>query len=743
MISQKDFLELIEAKEKYETFFRKAPLPFQSLDKDGRFLDVNELWLQIMGYEREEVIGHWFGDFLFDEKQRNEYSKNFALFKKQGFVQNIQFKMKKKDSSPIFVSFDGKIAYDDHGHFKQTYCIFRDITQEKKLQEEIEQINWLLTRDTEDLYKTSKRQSYGDLSTLNTNRTILDSVGKETLEKMAGETMDLLETSIAIYERNGDYAIGLFTSGWCQLLDNQSRKLCGDLSNQKALNCGKWICHESCWAHSKKAIETGKIVDSTCAGGIRLYIVPIFAGENVIGAFSIGYDNPPDDLGILQSLSKKFHTPLEELIEKKEAYRKRPPYIIEIAKKKIRMTAKLIGIIVQEKITEKKLRQSESMAREASQAKSVFLANMSHELRTPLNGIIGFSEILKTTPLDDEQKGFLDIVCASAKHLTEIIADILDFSRIEAGKLELSPKKTTLRKLIDDTCSIVRFRAETKGVSLNHSIERQVPQTVTVDGPRLRQILVNLLSNAVKFTDEGSVQLSVRLLERQQGKARLLFKVTDTGMGIKEKDRATIFDPFHQADMSTSKKAEGTGLGLAIVKDLLERMDSSLKLESGFGEGSSFYFELLLPCEEEQSDNLVEKKGSINRNKGSAFKNKKVLIVEDNPGNMKYFKTALVMFSKDLEIIEAEDGKKAYHLYRKHKPDLILMDIIMPEIDGYQATAMIRNQDQHIPIIAMTAKALKEDRDTYLVCGMNDYITKPVSLDQLFETLKKYLGEFE
>ena len=156
MIPRQRFFELMEEKEKYETFFRKAPLPFQSLDEAGRFMDVNEIWLDILGYERKEVIGQWFGDFLFDLKQRKDFAKNFALFKKKGFIYNVQFKMKKKDTNPLFVSFDGKIAQDENGKFKQTYCIFRDITQEKKLQQEIEQIKWLLTRNTDDLYKKSE-----------------------------------------------------------------------------------------------------------------------------------------------------------------------------------------------------------------------------------------------------------------------------------------------------------------------------------------------------------------------------------------------------------------------------------------------------------------------------------------------------------------------------------------------------------------------------------------------------------
>ena len=410
--------------------------------------------------------------------------------------------------------------------------------------------------------------------------------------------------------------------------------------------------------------------------------------------------------------------------------------------KTAKTVAKFCSIALQKSRLITQLTQEKEKAVDANRAKSTFLANMSHELRTPLNGIIGFSEILKNTELNHDQQGFVDTVHSSAMHLSDVITDILDFSRIEAGKFELHPENTSLKELVEKTISIISQKARQKGLALNLSYGEQLPQTVFVDGPRLRQILLNLLSNAVKFTDSGSVHLTIKLLQRHSDSALLLFRVDDTGRGIKQEDQTRVFEPFHQTDMSSSKSAEGTGLGLAIIKEILEKMDSTLKLQSVYGEGSTFSFELLVSCEPSQTTGTNQTFAERTEDQ-SSFKYKKVLIVEDNTVNMNYAQTILSMFSKDIQILMAKDGNEAYHVFLEHAPDLILMDIVMPGVDGYQATAMIRQHDEQVPIIAMTAKALKEDREICLAAGMNDYITKPVSVYQFKETLKKYLGPSE
>jgi PAS domain S-box-containing protein len=389
------------------------------------------------------------------------------------------------------------------------------------------------------------------------------------------------------------------------------------------------------------------------------------------------------------------------------------------------------------------IRNAKFKAEAANKAKTEFLATMSHELRTPLNGVIGFSEILKGTGLDENQTEFIDIVLQSAKNLLGIISDILDFSMIESNRLNLIPEMTDVRKLIKSTLEVVQCKASQKGLSLISHIDDSLPEKIAVDSLRFKQVLLNLLTNAIKFTQEGHVQVTVKQknIDSDQKKINIQFTVSDTGIGIEDGQKQKIFEAFSQADMSVTRNYGGTGLGLAISKQLLNKMGSELQLTSVPGMGSDFFFELVLDYidQETQKENQkITSHSSERKMSNTIFKGKKILLAEDDPINMKLARTVLLRFSKDFILIEANNGVEAYQLYLKYKPDLIFMDIVMPEVDGYKATKQIRQHDKHIPIVAMTAKALKEDKEKCLSAGMNDYITKPISLVQLKETLEKY-----
>jgi len=291
---------------------------------------------------------------------------------------------------------------------------------------------------------------------------------------------------------------------------------------------------------------------------------------------------------------------------------------------------------------------------------------------------------------------------------------------------------------------MVEYKAREKSLDLVKVIDPSFPETIIIDGLRLKQVLLNLLTNAIKFTASGSVTVTINQQWKaaKQKKLMLHVSVKDTGIGIKKSHQKIIFDAFSQADMSITRKFGGTGLGLAICKQLLKKMGSTLHLSSKLGEGSNFYFDLVVDYDDTSLSEVNKETESLPVNKqtpDSDFSGKKILIAEDDPINRKLARTALKRFSKHLIIIEAENGKEACQSHQNQRPDLIFMDIVMPEMDGYQAAQQIRQSDKQTPIIAMTAKALKEDRDICLNAGMNDLITKPFSLDRLKDMLKKYL----
>ncbi len=289
---------------------------------------------------------------------------NFPRFKSIGEILGVEFEMVKKNGDLILASFTGKISRDGKGNFQQTHCIFHDITAHKQAEGELKRIEWMLSKkpiSNVEAQTENHDQGYGDLTELNRDGIILKSIGHERLKNFANDYLELLGTSSAIYEVNGDYAFGIFASGWCRMMDSASRKLCNSLDNVEALNSGRWLCHESCWVDcSKEAIAKRTQVDIACTGGIRLYAVPIFAGGNVIGTINFGYGDPPKDPEKLKMLADIYHLNHDDLIREARAYDSRPPYIIEMAKKCLNSTATLIGSMVETKQAMEALRESEN-----------------------------------------------------------------------------------------------------------------------------------------------------------------------------------------------------------------------------------------------------------------------------------------------------------------------------------------------------------------------------------------------
>jgi signal transduction histidine kinase/ActR/RegA family two-component response regulator len=406
-------------------------------------------------------------------------------------------------------------------------------------------------------------------------------------------------------------------------------------------------------------------------------------------------------------------------------------------REEIEAIVSMIGLVV---LQESAQRQAHKLA----QAKSEFLAKMSHEIRTPLNGVIAAADLMAATQLNDEQHELLDTLRLSAKTLLGIINDILDFSKIEAGRMVLETLPFTPTVLVEEVVSIMAPAAHSKGLTVRTELSSSLPHSVAGDPLRLRQILLNFVGNAIKFTACGEVVIRAMRLKKGEGQsAWLRFEVQDTGVGIPPEKQVGIFDAFTQADSSVTRQYGGTGLGLAICKRLVELMGGQIGVYSQPGQGSCFWFEVPLPVIQENAPEETTAQPSGSALNSHELDGVRVLLVEDNPVNQK---VAIRMLQKLGCVVElAENGQQALEKLERASYDIVLMDMQMPVMDGLTATRLLRQREQqtghHQVVIALTANAMQTDRELCLEAGMDDYLSKPLTLDTLQVMLLRWVAQ--
>jgi signal transduction histidine kinase len=496
-----------------------------------------------------------------------------------------------------------------------------------------------------------------------------------------------------------------------------------------------------------EAIERGELPDLAICD----FCLPGIDGLEVVRRMRKGEQLPPFPVVLLTgslgysptvAVEAALSEGVQDFFDKRAISPELLPRVARNAMDRFRLIRRLVA-------SENEARTERLRAEDANRAKSMFLASMSHELRTPLTAVLGLTELLLEKPDSPDARQMLEMIRTNGQHLAELLNDLLDLARIEAGGLEIDVADCDARKLIEDLCGLLRFRAKDHGLSLDVEIASDLPRRIRTDAVRLRQILMNLLSNAIKFTQEGGIRVCAAM-ERTAGEPTLKIVVSDSGIGIDDEQMIRIFEPFVQVSRNDRRAAGGVGLGLAISRALAQALGGDLSVTSEHGKGSRFILTISAGVVEEEEPPTVDLDGADDQRfrrpqpvDGAArdWQGKRILVAEDTPANR--FLIRRLLQSTGAELVFVEDGRQALAEASAGQAtnafDLVLMDMQMPGMDGFEATAELRRSGFAAPIVALTAAAMEGDRERCLRAGCTDYVVKPIDREALLATLAERL----
>ena len=669
----------------------KANLTENSMYWSEEVLHIHGLSKQHAPKTLEETLS-----FIVDDTSRNIFQHAIGEAMTLGRSWDLELPMQTADGNQIWVRSLGTVENNTQNNTVSLFGSMQDITQLKRMEHD-------LLENEELLKQLHDITTHPDFTLSETLQAILD-LGAHTVQLPIGIISYIKDDSLkVIYTRQENTHISIGSS-------------------YNILNTPFDIIHQT-----KKVYAYHSVLDT------RFKLNPCYKKLDLEAFIGTPLIVDKEVYGTLHFSSKHARQPFSERD-------------FELVK----LFSQCIGHEISRSRNEMALRQSKLDAERANAAKSEFLANMSHEIRTPMNAIMGFSELMKKTTIDPKQEEYLRRIHNSSKALLNIINDILDLSKIEAGKLSLEHIPFQLREEIQSIIDLLQNSAMDKGLDLITELDDELPNMIVGDSLRIRQVLINLLSNAIKFTENGHVKLSIKLKNIHHDRATLDFSVTDTGIGMSKEQQKAIFSPFTQADGSTTRRFGGTGLGLSICQSLIDMMGGQIQVEGNMGEGSQFFFTITLQIIAEESEDtghqeISETQSLMNEDLPPEEQTQwslagcHILLAEDNTSNQLLATTWLDAFGTHYKI--ANNGKEAVELVEKESFDLILMDLQMPEMDGLQATQYIRQtlQRDDIPIIALTANAFPEDRMTCFNAGMNDYLSKPLDADALQNLLIRWI----